>query len=936
MQKIDFANRANAPYIDQMYQRYKANPQSVDETWQAFFAGFELAAEGQASPAGAEEQAPRADLALGVRDLVHSYRELGHFLATLDPLGHNRPAHPLLSLSEFKLGPADLDRHVGASGFLGRTDGTLRDLLEKLKATYCRTLGVEYMAIADKSQREWLEQRIEPIYNQPALAPEQRRRILEQLVDAQGFEEYLHTKYVGAKRFSLEGAESFIPLLNTIIEDGAALGIDQFVMGMAHRGRLNTLAHVLRKPYEIILSEFEGVVPQAQQGDGDVKYHLGYSNDLVTQSGRKVHVSLSFNPSHLELINPVVEGIVRAKQVAVGDLLRTRVVPVLIHGDASFNGQGIVLETLGLSEMPYWRTGGTIHIIINNQIGFTTLPKQGRFTPYPTDVAKTIQAPIFHVNGDDPEACVWAAKLAVAFRQQFHCDVLIDLWCCRRYGHNEVDEPSFTQPLMYKAIARHPPVRDIYQKRLEEENQIGDDELRQMKSHLKEKLDAALEIAKQHRPAQSIQTLGGLWKGMTRAGADWSANTAVPQATIRKIAEGLARVPPGFTVHPKLRKLLENRLEMGLGRLPVDWATAEAFALGSLVLEGTPVRFVGQDTQRGTFSHRHACLHDHEDGKKYYPLANLSSPQAEIIIVNTMLSELAVLGFEYGFSSADPRNLVIWEAQFGDFVNGAQPIVDQFIAAAESKWQKFCGLVMLLPHGFEGQGPEHSNAYLERFLSLCAENNMQICVPSLPAQYFHLLRRQMRRSFRKPLISFMPKSLLRSEASTSRLEEFTSGSFQTVIDDPAAPARDQAKRLLLCSGKVYFTLDAARRKYAVNDLAIVRVEQLYPYPRKELGGIISKYHRATDIGWVQEEPRNRGAWTFMDERLREILPDGRVLSYFGRRASASPATGLMRVHQAEEQELISHALELPLEKAAEVSPMSSPQKAAEEAHSVSG
>jgi 2-oxoglutarate dehydrogenase E1 component len=586
--------------------------------------------------------------------------------------------------------------------------------------------------------------------------------------------------------------------------------------------------------------------------------------------------------------------------------------------------------------MPYWRTGGTIHIIINNQIGFTTPPRQGRFTPYPTDVAKTIQAPIFHVNGDDPDACVWAAKLAVAFRQQFHCDVMIDLWCFRRYGHNEVDEPSFTQPLLYKEIAAHPPVREIYREKLQQGGVIAPDDVQTMKDELKASLDKALAIAQQHHPTTSIQTLGGLWSGMTRAGADWGAATAVSPETIHTIAEGITRVPPGFTVHPKLKKLLANRLEMGQGKLPVDWGTAEAFALGSLVLEGTPVRFVGQDSQRGTFTHRHSCLHDYNTGKKWYPLASIDPKQAEIIVINTMLSELAVLGFEYGFSSADPRNLVIWEAQFGDFVNGAQPVIDQFIAAAESKWQKFCGLVLLLPHGFEGQGPEHSNGYVERFLSLCAESNIQVCVPSLPSQYFHLLRRQMRRGFRKPLISFMPKSLLRSEASSSKLEEFTAGTFATVIDDPAAPPPQQAKRLLLCSGKVYFALDAARRKHALTEVAIVRVEQLYPYPRQELSGIISKYHSAAEVGWVQEEPRNRGAWLFIEDRLRQLLPDGAVLSYYGRPASASPATGLIRVHKAEEQELIAHALDLPLEKAAETAAIAAPQQAAEAAQSVSG
>lgn len=910
MEQLDFVNRANSDYIDQLYQRYQTDPRSVDERWRAFFAGFDAAGGrqgGNGTPVATSGDAPSV-LNLAIQDLVHSFRELGHFVADLDPLGHNRPNHPLLEMSEFNMEPGDLDRQVGTATFAGKTDGTLRDLIDKLRTTYCGTIGVEYMAIADKGQREWLTQRMEPINNRPALSAEECQWILRQLVSAGGFEEYLHSKYPTGKRFSLEGAESLVPLLNTLIEDGAALGVDEFVTGMAHRGRLNTLAHVLGKPYEMILGEFEGHLLADYEGDGDVKYHLGYSHDRMTKSGRRVHLALSFNPSHLELVNPVVEGIVRAKQYHLNDLQRSRVVPILIHGDAAFTGQGIVLETLALSEMPFWRTGGTIHIIINNQIGFTTMPKQGRFTPYPTDVAKTIQAPIFHVNGDDPEACVHAAKLAVAFRQQFHCDVLIDLWCYRRHGHNEVDEPSYTQPLMYKEIAAHAPVRDLYIKRLQAEGKVSQADLDKYKAELREKLDKAYASAKETRPRQAIVTMGGLWKGMSRAGADWSAKTAISAETIRKVTDGVTRVPADFNAHPKLKGLLAARQEMGQGKSLVDWGMGEALALGSLLLEGTPVRFVGQDAQRGTFSHRHACWHDYNTGAKWYPLANISPEQVPIIFVNTMLSELAVLGFEYGFSSADPRNLVIWEAQFGDFVNGAQPIIDQFIAAAESKWQKMCGLVMLLPHGYEGQGPEHSNAYLERFLSLCAENNLQVVVPTLPSQYFHLLRRQIHRKFRKPLIALMPKSLLRNR--DSKIEEFTNGTFQSVLDDPTIITREQVRRVLLCSGKVYFTLHAAREKNSVRDVAIVRVEQLYPYPQKEIQAIIARYHRAQEISWVQEEPRNRGAWSFMEPRLRELLPDGRLMRYYGRDAAASPATGAFKVHQIEEQELVSHALEL--------------------------
>jgi 2-oxoglutarate dehydrogenase E1 component len=932
MEKVDFVSRANSEYIDELYQRYQRDPRSVDDSWRAFFMGFEAAGGRPTSLAGTPTS-PTDPSAMGIFDLVHSYRELGHFIANLNPLGNNRENHPLLELSQFNISANDLDRRVGHGSFCGATEGTIRDLLAKLRKTYCGTIGVEFTHISDKAQRDWLINRIEPACNHPNFSVQERRWVMEQIVASQGFEEYLKLKYGNAKRFGLEGGESLIPLLNTVVEDGAALGMEEIVMGMAHRGRLNTLANVLGKPYEMILGEFEGYIPEDMEGDGDVKYHLGYSQDRITKSGRKLHVSLAFNPSHLELVNPVVEGIVRAKQYRYGDNDRSRVVPLLIHGDAAFTGQGIVLETLALSEMPYWRTGGTIHIIINNQIGFTTNPKQGRFTPYPTDVAKTIQAPIFHVNGDDPEACVHAARLAVAFRQQFHVDVMIDIQCYRRHGHNEMDEPGFTQPIMYKQIEQHPPVREVYAQRLEKEGAIPSADVERMKAEFKNKLDRAYSIARETKPRQMNALFGGLWKGLGKAGPDWSARTSISPDLIKRIGEGVTRVPQGFSVHPKLARLLQARREMSEGKVNCDWSMAEALALGSLMLEGTAIRFVGQDAQRGTFSHRHATLHDYNTGEKYYPLANISPDQAPIAIVNTMLSELAVLGFEYGFSCADPKNLCLWEAQFGDFVNGAQPIIDQFIVAGESKWGKMSGLVMLLPHGYEGQGPEHSNAYVERFLSMCADNNIQAVMPSLPSQYFHVLRRQIHRKFRKPLILFMPKSLLRNQ--DSKLEELTNGSFQLVLDDPTIQSREQVRRVLLCSGKVYFTLHAAREKHDVRDVAIVRVEQLYPYPQKEIQAIVAKYNRAQEVSWVQEEPKNRGAWSFMEPRLREILPDGRVTRYYGREESASPATGSYKLHQIEEQELVAHALELPTEQSRKTIPPAAPKEAAQKATPVS-
>jgi 2-oxoglutarate dehydrogenase E1 component len=916
MDPFDFINRANADYIERLYQTYKSDPRLLEPHWKAFFAGFDLGnARTGISPAqtlseGAQEWS-QPNKALDAGDVVHSYRELGHFIATLDPLGHHRPSHPLLDLSHFGLSIGDLDRPTGQTNFLGQTEGTLRDLLEKLRQTYCSTVGVEYLSIADKNQREWLQQRMEPTLNHPQCSELDCKDILQQVVAAQGFEEYLHTKYVGQKRFSIEGGEALVPMMNAIVEEGANLGAEEMVVGMAHRGRLNILAHVLNKPYELILSEFEGTaVNPDDEGDGDVKYHLGYSNDRITKAGKKIHVSLSYNPSHLELVNPVVEGIVRAKQYYLGDTERSRVVPILIHGDAAFCGQGIVQETLALSEMPYWRTGGTVHVIVNNQIGFTTMPKQGRFTPYATDVAKMIQAPVFHVNGDDPEAVVHVARLAIAFRQQFHCDVIIDMWCYRRHGHNEADEPSFTQPLMYKEIEAHARLRELYAQKLIESGRISADGVEQMKTDLRARLDAAQQVARESRPKEKITSFGGVWKGFAKAGADLTAKTAISEETLRLIGERATSVPDDFTVHPKLKRLLAARREMSEGKLPIDWGCGELFALGSLVLEGTPVRFVGQDAQRGTFGHRHACLHDFNNGKKYYPLANLKPDQAPIIVVNTMLTELAVVGFEYGFASADPRNLVVWEAQFGDFVNMTQPMIDQFISAAESKWNKQCGLIMLLPHGYEGAGPEHSNAYIERFLTLSADNNWQVCYPTLPSQHFHLIRRQMKRNFRKPLIVMTPKSLLRLEMATSQLKEFTDGQFQLVIDDPTAPPRDSVKRLVLCTGKVFYALHAEREKHKLDNVAIVRIEQLYPFPQKEVQAILARYRHASEVCWVQEEPKNRGAWTFMRAWLEQLLPDTAVLTYVGRDAASSPATGSYKVHNVEEKELISHALDL--------------------------
>ena len=918
---LDFITRANPDYVDGLYRQFLRDPSSVDEQWALFFAGFEatrgdggraakLAPMGIApmeiAPTGT---VPAAHWGLGVFDLIHSYREFGHLIANLDPLGHNQSSHPLLEPKEFGFTAADLDRAVECTSFLGCRRATIRELVALLRATFCDTFAVEYMDIADKLQRDWLQEHMEPALNKPELTVEARKHILSRLIAAEGFEHFLHTKYVGQKRFSLEGAESLIPLLDTLIEEAGKTGVEQIIMGMTHRGRLNVLANILHKPYELIFAEFEGTfLPPNVQGDGDVKYHLGYAYDHTTESGQTIHLSLCSNPSHLEAIDPVVEGIVRAKQYYLNDYERSRVVPVLVHGDAAFTGQGIVSETLALSELEAYRTGGTIHIIVNNQIGFTESPPEYRFTRYPSDITKIIQAPVFHINGDDPEAAIQAARLAMAFRQRFKKDVVIDLVCYRRHGHNEGDDPTFTQPLMYREIAAHRTVCDLYVERLQSEGVITAGEAAAGSAALREVFNDALNYARDFMPRMQVFALDGAWKGLQWAGDDWSAHTAVPREMLERVMQGLQRVPQGFTVHPKVKRLLTQRAEMLRPEGEIDWACAEMLAFGTLLLEGTKIRLSGQDSGRGTFSQRHAELFDINTNARYVPLDHLSPEQGRFIVIDGMLSEEAVLGFEWGFSSADPRNLVVWEAQFGDFANNAQVIIDQFIASSESKWQRMSGIVLLLPHAYEGQGPEHSSARLERFMQLCAEDNMQICNLTTPAQYFHALRRQMHRQFRKPLIVMSPKSLLRHKLAVSSLHDLTDGSFQTVLGESDPMDAAKVRRVLLCSGRVYYELLVARRERDIDDIAIVRVEQLYPFPGREITAALQPYVSAREVLWVQEEPWNMGAWHDMRRRLRRILPPDRLIGYAGRPAAASPATGLYKVHQAEETDLINNAL----------------------------
>jgi 2-oxoglutarate dehydrogenase E1 component len=904
MELFDFFSRANSDYIEQLYQQYKNDPGSLDDRWAGFFAGFEAGNSGPGSVLEKLLSTKSGSPAEGVNHLVHSYRQLGHFIAQLNPLGGNRDSHPLLQLSEFGFTDEkeDLGRTIGNGGFLGPAGNTLGDLLESLRTTYCGTFGVEYTGIPDKEQREWLQSRMEPTLNRPNFSSPERKYILDKLCAAEGFETFLHTKYVGAKRFSLQGAESVVPFLDALLNEAGDLGAEEIILGMAHRGRLNVLTNVIGKPHELVLREFEGTaVLPSEEGDGDVKYHLGYTKVRKSPGGHELSVTLAPNPSHLEIVDPVVVGMVKAKQDARGDDLGALVVPILIHGEAAFTGQGVVPETLSLSELPSYRTGGTIHLIINNQVGFTATASETRFTPYPTDVAKMIQAPIFHVNGDDPESVVHAAKLAMGFRQAFKVDVFIDIWCYRRFGHNETDDPTFTQPVMYQTIDKLKSVRDQYAEKLIAEGVITQSEFELVQSDFKASLDSAQASAKEKKTGTPVK-LGDLWEGFERARGDWSARTAISHEDILQITSLATHTPDGFNVNRKLVKLLELRRQMAKGDKPIDWGCAEMWALGSLLQENVPVRLMGQDSERGTFSHRHAVLHDSENGAEWTPLKQFP---AKFSICNTMLSELAVLGFEYGYSVADPRTLVVWEAQFGDFVNGAQTVLDQFLVSGESKWDRMSGLVLLLPHGYEGQGPEHSSARLERFLQSCAENNIQVCYPSVPSQYFHMLRRQIHRKFRKPLILMMPKSMLRDERSTSSLDDFTQSKLHLVLSDASV---SDAERILFCSGKVYFGLVAARNEQGIKNTAIVRLEQLYPFPEAEIQSLLKSYPRAKEFFWVQEEPKNMGAWFFVEPRLRPLL-EGRELLYRGRSEAASPAHGFYKVHQQEEHDLIQSAFE---------------------------
>jgi 2-oxoglutarate dehydrogenase E1 component len=929
----------NAPYVEELYEAYLNNPGSAPEQWREYFDRMQhvAAADGNTvtrdvARAPVEESfAQRAkanafisrvaesDLSIArkqvhVQSLIAAYRFLGGQWADLDPLKRQeRPKIPELEPAFYDLTEADMDMTFSATNtyFTKAEHMTLREIVSALRETYCGTIGAEFMYISDPAQKRWLQQRLESTRTNPQYSKEKKRAILEQITAAEGLERYLHTKYVGQKRFSLEGGESFIAAMDEVIQRSGEKGVQEIVIGMAHRGRLNVLVNTLGKMPKDLFAEFEGKVADDGLSAGDVKYHKGFSSDVSTPGG-PLHLSLAFNPSHLEIVNPVVEGSVRARQDRRGDTQRKQVLPVLVHGDAAFAGQGVVMETLNLAQTRGYRTGGTLHIVINNQIGFTTSdPRDSRSTLYCSDVVKMIEAPVLHVNGDDPEAVVFATQIAVDYRAEFGKDIVLDIICFRKLGHNEQDTPALTQPLMYKKIGAHPGTRKLYADKLETQGAIAVGDGDKMVAEYRAAMDAG-----RHTEEMVLTNFKGKYA------VDWSpflnrkwtdtADTAVPVAELKRLGERITTVPATFKLHPLVEKVLADRRAMANGEANLDWGMGEHLAFASLVASGYPVRITGQDSGRGTFTHRHAVLHDQNrekwDAGSYIPLQNVAEGQAPFLVIDSVLSEEAVLAFEYGYSSAEPNALVVWEAQFGDFVNGAQVVIDQFISSGEVKWGRVSGLVMMLPHGYEGQGPEHSSARPERFLQLCAENNMQVVQPTNAAQIFHVLRRQMIRLFRKPLVILTPKSLLRNKDAGSPLSALAKGHFQTVIGEVDANIKpEKVKRILACSGKVYYDLVNARKERAADDVAIIRVEQLYPFPHKAFKEELDKYAKAAEIVWVQDEPQNQGYWFFVQHHMLENMTEGQKLAYAGRAASASPAVGYASKHQEQQKALIDTA-----------------------------
>jgi 2-oxoglutarate dehydrogenase E1 component len=920
----------NAGFIEDLYEQFLKDPAGVDPTWAAYFKGLRGGAVGEVAhsairerlmerlkspPAAGGERGSESGGASAkqgaVSRLIQIYANRGHLAANLDPLGLEKRAKPyVLDLEYFGLSEADLDTEffTGSRNHAIAVRAKLRDIIADLKFIYTDTIGAEFAHVSNTDERLWLQDGFQLARMQRRFSPDEKKNILWQLTAAEGLERYLHTKYVGQKRFSLEGGDSLIPLLDDLVQKGGTMGVEEAIIGMAHRGRLNVLVNLLGKSPKDLFSEFEGQYDLAKlRGSGDVKYHKGFSSDLKTPSGN-VHVALAFNPSHLEVVNAVVEGSVRARQERRGDALGDKVLPVQIHGDAAFAGQGVIMETLQLSQARGFYTGGSVHVIVNNQVGFTTSdPRDARSTLYCSDVAKMVEAPIFHVNADDPEAVCFVTRFALEYRMKFHKDVVIDLVCYRRHGHNEGDEPAATQPLMYQVIRKKPTVRKLYADKLAAEGVIAADEAEAMILQYRDGLDEG-------KP-QARAALGLIGNKFTvdwseYLGADWSepVKNGVDMARLRALGKAITTYPSDWVLHPRVLAVMQARERMMNGELALDWGAAENLAYATLVQEGYPVRLTGQDSGRGTFFHRHAVLHDQTTGRSYIPLQHLATNQPTFTVIDSVLSEEAVMGFEYGFSTTEPHCLTIWEGQFGDFSNGAQVIIDQFISSGEAKWGRLSGLTLFLPHGYEGQGPEHSSARLERFLQLCAEYNMQVCVPSTPAQMFHMLRRQMVRPLRKPLIVMTPKSLLRHPLSVSRLEELSTGGFNAVIDEIDDLKPSAVTRIVLCSGKVYFDLLKSRREAKSEAVAIVRLEQLYPFPSDEYEAILRKYANAHEIVWCQEEPQNQGSWYQIRHRLQSKLGPKHELLYAGRAGAAAPATGIAVLHEQQQKNLVTAAL----------------------------
>jgi 2-oxoglutarate dehydrogenase E1 component len=926
----------NAPYVEEMYESYLQNPGAVPEQWRAYFDAMqhvpaadgstssldiahapivqsfaERAKEGTLQPRVMGGDAATARKQVFVQQLIAAYRFLGSRWADLDPLKRQeRQQIPELDPGFYDFTEGDhANIYSAANTYFGFESAPLREIIGALKETYCGSIGAEFMYITDPKQKRWVQERLESTRAKPKFGNEKRQRILDRLTAAEGLEKYLHTRYVGQKRFSLEGGESFIAAMDALIQHAGSQGVEEIVIGMAHRGRLNVLVNTLGKMPRDLFAEFEG-----QHADdlpsGDVKYHNGFSSDISTPGG-PVHLSLAFNPSHLEIVNPVVEGSCRARQERRGDKEGQQVLPILVHGDAAFAGQGVVMETLNLAQTRGYGTGGTVHIVINNQIGFTTSdPRDSRSTLYCSDVVKMIEAPVLHVNGDDPDAVVFATEMAFDFRKTFGQDIVVDIICFRKLGHNEQDTPSVTQPLMYSKIAQHPGTRKLYADKLATQGVLTAQQTEDLVTNYRKAMDEG-----RHTSDPVITNFKGKYAvdWMPFLNRKWtdSADTAVPMAEIKRLGERITSIPASVKVHPLVEKVYADRRKMAAGEQPLDWGMGEHLGFASLLASGYAIRLSGQDSGRGTFTHRHAVLHDQArerwDSGTYVPLQNISEKQAPFTVIDSVLSEEAVLGFEYGYSTAEPNTLTIWEAQFGDFVNGAQVVIDQFISSGETKWGRASGLTMMLPHGYEGQGPEHSSARLERFLQLCAEHNMQVCQPTTPAQIFHLLRRQMIRLFRKPLIILTPKSLLRHKEAVSDLKELTNGQFETVISDSTVDAK-KVKRVVVCSGRVYYDLIAGRRERELTDTAIIRLEQLYPFPHKAFEAEIKKFANATQIVWCQDEPQNQGAWFYVEHHIQDCMKEGQKLSYAGRPASASPAVGYYDKHYAQLRDLLVAAL----------------------------